>query len=280
VNLAACGPAIGRCLRFGGRHADTTQARRRGSTPGRRCLGRRSGRLTGAHAERVGRDRAGHGTITRAGEYRNGRQHGLWTRYFEAGQGDLFSGELNSQFQGPFVSEATFVDGKLDGAWTITGRDGRKIIEWHFENGTRHGKSSWWYPSGEKRLVVTYNNGVLDGDFLEWGPDGQMLGTTTFTDGRALVKEVKWYAPGKKSYEGHFLTSFDLSVPVYDWWNGTIEAVSLSQDAPDQKHGVWTSWYPNGQTKANGVPRKRIWNRHRLPALAAPTSGRDRTTPT
>ena len=199
-----------------------------------------------------------HGAILRTGEYRNGKQHGLWTRYFDEGDGDLFSRKYSKQFPGPFVSEATFVDGKLHGAWTITSRTRRKIIEWHFDSGTRHGKSTWWYPSGEKRREVDYNGGELDGEFLEWGLDNKLVTKAPFVGGRLLTRKVKWYAPGKVFYEGSYLLSREVSVPLYDWWNGTATAVTLGESGPDHKHGPWTSWYRNGQRKVAGRYREDV----------------------
>jgi antitoxin component YwqK of YwqJK toxin-antitoxin module len=164
----------------------------------------------------------------------------------------LFSGNLDSEFPGPFVSEATFVDGQLHGLWTIKSRMGHNVIEWTFENGVRSGKSSWWYPNGEKRTEVVFKKGLMDSDVLEWSIDGKMTSRVSTLDGKRLVKRVEWYAQGKKNYEGAYLLAQDVAEPFYDWWTCSSKANPLVQVGPDLKHGLWVSWYPNGTKKSEG----------------------------
>lgn len=191
---------------------------------------------------------APNGRLFRSGEFSQGKQHGKWLQYFEDGRGRLFSGKLEPQFVGPFVSEATFADGVLHGSWIIRSHSG-KIIEWNFDRGIRAGKSTWWYPNGEKRVEVVYHNGRMDGELLEWSPEGKMIGRIPFIQGQRLVKKVEWFAPGQKSYEGHYLTAQDVVQPNYDWWNTTAKATPVARVGQDQKHGVWIAWYPNGKRR-------------------------------
>lgn len=188
------------------------------------------------------------GKLLRCGEFSQGKQHGKWQQYFEDGRGRLFSGKLEHQFVGPFVSEATFAEGVLHGSWRIKNHSG-KIIEWSFDRGIRSGTSTWWYPNGEKRLEVTYRNGRMDGDLREWSPEGKLISRIPFTDGRRLVKKVEWFAPGQKSYEGYYLTVQDVVQPNYDWWNTTAKTTPVAQVGQDQKHGVWIAWYSNGKRR-------------------------------
>ena len=187
-----------------------------------------------------------HGKIVKSGEYRNGRLHGKWIRHFEEGRGRLFSGSLEGQFLGPFVAEAGFVDGQLHGSWIIKSQSGAKIIEWSFDRGIRSGKSTWWYPNGEKRLEVVYRNGMIDGDLLEWNTEGKLVNRVAYLDGRRLAKTVEWYAPGQKYYEGYYLLAQDVVEPVYDWWNGTARATPVTRVGQQQKHGPWIAWHRNG----------------------------------
>jgi len=200
------------------------------------------------------------GMILRSGQFRNGKQHGEWIRYFQAGEGTLFSGDLAGQFPGPFVSKAVFLDGQLHGTWTIMSRTRRKIIEWQFENGVRNGNSTWWYPNGQQRRQVMYKEGEPNGQFLEWNPDGTLATKANFIDGRVLTKKTKWYGPGQKFYEGSYLTTQDFIEPTFDWWNGTSTSISIDQSGPDLKHGTWAAWYRNGQKKVEGQYREDVPN--------------------
>jgi len=193
------------------------------------------------------------GKIRRAGEFRDGRQHGKWTRHFQAGECSLFSGSIEKQFPGPFVSEATFEDGKLHGAWTIRSAAGQKIIEWSFDQGVRHGKSTWWHPRGEVRREVAYHQGEPDGDLIEWAPDGKAILRVTFLKGRQLHHDVQTYPTGRTSYEGDYLLPPSVSVPAYDWWEGTAKSIPVGTTGPKQKHGRWIGYYANGFKKVTGA---------------------------
>jgi antitoxin component YwqK of YwqJK toxin-antitoxin module len=192
------------------------------------------------------------GRILRGGEYCNGKLNGRWVQNFDAGQQSLFSGRLDKQFQGPFVAEATFSQGKLHGAWVIRSAGGRKIIQWQFDNGVRQGKSTWWYPNGAIRRDVSYKDGQPDGDMVEYNPDGKVRARFSFIEGRQIVPEVEWSAPGRKSYEGHYVLGTVVSSTIYDWWNGVIHSEPIQGQPAKLKHGAWTAWYANGQIKVRG----------------------------
>jgi antitoxin component YwqK of YwqJK toxin-antitoxin module len=192
------------------------------------------------------------GVVTRKGEYRNGKQQGLWTRYFDSGEGDLFSDEQDQFYTGPFTSEATFVDGQLHGIWVIKSRTQRKVIEFSFQNGVRSGQSTWWYPSGEKRREVSYKDGKPVGELHEFDDHGNLARKANFVDGRVLMHKVERYASGQKYYEGWVLLQRTEGEPTFDWWNGTVETSAGTDNSGEQKHGLWTAWYPNGQKEAEG----------------------------
>lgn len=191
---------------------------------------------------------AANGKLLRSGEYRHGKQNGKWLQYFEDGRGLLFSGKVEHQFVGPFVSEATFADGILHGSWTIKSHNS-KVLDWSFDRGIRSGRSTWWYPNGQKRLDVMYRNGMMDGELLEWNPEGKLIGRVPFIEGRRLVKKVEWFAPGQKSYEGYYLAAQEVVEPNYDWWNTAAKATPVAKIGRDQKHGAWTAWYANGKKR-------------------------------
>lgn len=192
------------------------------------------------------------GKILRTGSYRNGKQHGSWTRYFDAGEGELFAGANEKDFAGPFVSEAAFADGRLHGIWTIKDKSQHKVVEWQFDNGLRSGKSLWFYPSGEKRREVTFQKGEPVGEMLEWDPNGEVTRRATFAGGRLLVPVIKWHGPGQKHYEGYTLTTQGIADVSFDWWNGTMTANASRKRGPDLKHGLWTVYYRNGQKMTQG----------------------------
>ena len=189
------------------------------------------------------------GTVQKTGVFQNGKLQGKWTQSFAKDEGHLFAADHDTEFQGPFVSEATFVDGQLDGTWTIKDRNGQNIVEWNFDHGARNGKWSWWYPNGDKRLEATYKNGNLDGEVSEWNQGGQLASKTTYVDGKLLDKVVGWYALGQKHFEGFYLRVAHMPEATYDWWKGSIATAAATPTGEDQKHGTWTEWYRSGNKK-------------------------------
>ncbi len=192
------------------------------------------------------------GNLIRTGQYRMGTQEGRWIQYFKAGEGSLFSGELSSQFPGPFVSKADFVDGKLHGTWNITSKAGHKVIEWQIDRGVRHGRACWYHPNGKPRQEGRYNHGVPVGLFHEWDPSGTLIRSVTYLDGRPLTRKIHWHNRNQKAYEGTVLPGRDVPKLVFDWWNTSVTSDLATTTLPEQKHGRWTAWYPNGQTKVEG----------------------------
>jgi antitoxin component YwqK of YwqJK toxin-antitoxin module len=203
------------------------------------------------------------GEIVKAGEFLDGRQQGKWTQQIAKDLGHLFSASQDKEWSAPFTSEATFQDGRLHGVWTIKDSRGQNIVQWCFENGIRAGTWTWWYSNGRKRLEATYLNGALNGEVLEWDRDGKTSNQSTYIDGKCVVKIVGWYTLGQKRYEGTYLRASDMMEATYDWWNSKIATSASAPTAPDQKHGVWTEWYPGGSKKTEaqydrGIPVGKI----------------------
>jgi len=192
------------------------------------------------------------GNVLKKGEFQNGKQHGRWVQHFAEDEGHLISGQQRAEFVGPFVSEAAFMDGKLEGIWSIQDRDGKNITEWSYDNGVRNGKCTWFHSNGQIWLEATYRDGAIDGELLEWNRDGKLVAQSTFIGGRYLAKEVGWYALGHKHFEGSYLRASNVPEPAYDWWTGTATAAPATQTVEDQKHGVWSSWYRNGNKQVQG----------------------------
>jgi antitoxin component YwqK of YwqJK toxin-antitoxin module len=186
------------------------------------------------------------GQVIKAGEFLSGKEQGKWTQRFAKDEGQLFSTGQENEFTGPFTSEATFLDGKLHGQWTIKDGSGQQVVEWSFDNGVRSGTWTWWHSNGQKRLEAIYVNGALSGDVQEWDRDGKSVTQNTYIDGKCLVKTTGWYTLGQKHFEGYHLRASGMPQPSYDWWSSKVTTAAPAPSGPDQKHGLWTAWYRNG----------------------------------
>jgi antitoxin component YwqK of YwqJK toxin-antitoxin module len=209
------------------------------------------------------------GVLRGTGEYRHGKRHGKWVRWFNAGEGKMFAGTPYKYFQPPFVAEATFVDDKLDGAWTVLDSKGRKASEWHFVNGQMHGTAVWYFPTGQKQREATYQHDQVEGHLLEWTletpqqrqvrrgmpapqPVYTLVTKTLFINGRREGPHVEYYSPGKKKVEGTWLLAKEVAKTEYDFWEGDVRGKIVSKEGENQRRGLWSWYYPDGGKQLEG----------------------------
>lgn len=193
------------------------------------------------------------GNVIGTGDFRMGKQHGRWVRYLGKNEGKMFSAAPYQQFERPFISEATFEEGKLQGTWYVIDARKRRIMQCEFEGDKPHGIATWWYASGQKMREVTYRNGKIDGELMEWNQSNQLVSADNYKEGRKHTVKVEWYAPGKKKAEGPYLMARQITEETYDWWTASVTSKSIGKEGVDQRHGNWTWWYPNGMKKMEGA---------------------------
>jgi len=193
-----------------------------------------------------------HGNLIGTGEYRHGKEHGMWTRHFATAEGTILARALDQGFEAPYTCEIELSDGKLHGTWTAKDKAGRLILQWEFNDGVRDGLSSWYYSGGQKRSEVPYKNGKMHGDFVQWDVNGRPTGKAIYVEGRRLAKKVDGPDSKRKLSEGWYLEDLAAVESHYDWWNGVIKMAPVQGVGGGVKHGEWTYWYPNGKTKMVG----------------------------
>jgi antitoxin component YwqK of YwqJK toxin-antitoxin module len=192
------------------------------------------------------------GNLVAQGQFVNGQRDGVWIRWYRTpAESGLLSKIPYLHFTGPFASQATFKSDQLDGTWTIFDSKSRKISQWHFVDGKRHGKSTWWYPNGRKMREATFVDGNLDGTLLEWSADATPRLSETFQSGRKLAAKVTHYPGEKKKSQGIYLFAKEVSQTADDWWN--CKLLVTTPVGSDERHGAWTSWYASGQKQLQGA---------------------------
>jgi len=192
------------------------------------------------------------GRLIGSGEYRYGKRQGRWLRWYGQSENSMFNGPLYKDFQPPFVGEATFEDGVLNGTWKVFDSKNRKVSEWEFDHGDRNGKSVWFYTTGQKRREVDYKQGQIDGEVVEWGTDNKVASREKYMDGRRLAAQVDYYSPGQKRAEGWILYAKEITKSNYDFWEGVATTQVVGADGTNQRHGLWTWWHKNGQKQMEG----------------------------
>jgi antitoxin component YwqK of YwqJK toxin-antitoxin module len=165
----------------------------------------------------------------------------------------MFSSEPFTRFEGPFISTATFSQGKLDGVWIISDRNTRKILEVPYRQGKRHGPATWYYPNSERRRMVNFRNGLLDGPLMEWDEQNRIVRNDEYINGQKVVRVTTFFAPQQKRSETYYLEGKLVLEGEDSWWDG--EPTEYVIDGIRVQHGPTVAWHANGQRKMAGQYR-------------------------
>ncbi len=192
------------------------------------------------------------GNLVAQGQYEYGNRTGEWIRWYRSvSDANILSKPPYKNFAGPFISQATFKNDKLDGLWTIYDGKTHKISQWTFTDGKRNGPSTWWYPNGKKMRKAQFKNGDMDGQYVEWAPDGSPKIQETYQEGRKLAVKTSYHKGNAKKSEGTYLFAKDVEHSPDDWWNCTL--ITTVKTGKDEKHGHWVSWFVSGQKQLEGT---------------------------
>ncbi len=184
------------------------------------------------------------------GQFDQGLMVDSWRRWHPAGSNGMFSEAPFNEFRGPYLSVATYADGKLHGTWTIFDQYERKILEIPYDSGHRHGVASWYWPGGTKMREISFSNGTLHGSLVQWDRQNRVTRREEYIDGKQVIRKTTWHRRNQKQTEDYFLGPQMRFVAEDDWWNAqpaTYELVTR-----EVQHGPTTAWYPNGQLKMKG----------------------------
>ena len=190
------------------------------------------------------------GQVLAEGQFNRGLMEGQWQRWHPASSEGLFRTQPFNQFQGPFLSTATFTKGKLDGVWVLQDNERRKILEIPYRDGKRHGAATWWYPSSNKMRQVSFQKGQLDGTVKEWDSQNKLVRNDEFISGKKIVRNTSFYRPKQKESEAYFLDS-ELTLDGTDNWWDAQPALFIPRGDSVQ-HGPVSAWHDNGQLKMQG----------------------------
>jgi antitoxin component YwqK of YwqJK toxin-antitoxin module len=196
------------------------------------------------------------GRLSSKGEYRYNLPHGRWIRFVMPREGNLYSGPAFKGFEPPFVSEAGFSNGQLDGVWTITDAKDHRICEMTFEADVQTGPMRWYYTNGQKRGEATFKNGQMDGEMIDYGTDGRVVSKETYIEGRKLGTETDWHSPGVKKSEREF--TYPVPRTTYDYFAGTVKTDGKVDPKAKLAHGHSTWWHKNGQKQLEGEYKNNV----------------------
>lgn len=191
------------------------------------------------------------GNLIAAGEFVVGHREGKWFRIYQGNESNLFAAYPYSKMTAPFRSEAEFSAGVLNGIWKITDAEGRLVSEIASELGQRNGTATWYHPTGEVMYRATYKDGVLDGEMVEFDPAGKELRKSKFIEGQQLKTVVEKYSNGRPKFEYVLLGPPQQVKELDRWWEA--QPAEYGVIGTGTKDGSFTSWYENGQLRAQGT---------------------------
>jgi antitoxin component YwqK of YwqJK toxin-antitoxin module len=213
------------------------------------------------------------GTPIAEGQFEMGKRVGTWTRWYgrdENGRTDtrLINAAPFNRFKPPFVSQANFVDDKMEGQWLIVDADERQIMQISLESGKRNGTAITWLPNGKIATQASYQHGVPNGETLEFvanpqqntanpGQRGEVRGdmrvTARYIDGRREIIKTDWHDGMKKvkKSEEMFLAAPTVAQTLDDFWN--LSLATYKSEGTELRHGPSKSWFANGKPQHEGM---------------------------
>ena len=111
---------------------------------------------------------------------------------------ELYSGDVFKNYLGGKTEyEGSYKNGKQDGKWTYWWENGQKGAEETYKDGKLDGKWTGWYENGQKEREGTLKDGEIDGLSTQWYENGQKRGEATFKDG-SLISVKCWDEDGNE----------------------------------------------------------------------------------
>lgn len=191
------------------------------------------------------------GNVISEGRFEAGQREGKWTRTYQTEDGALFAQAPYKRFTAPFLSEVTFEHGNMQGAWTISDAQGRKVSEIEFTDGLRNGRLVYFSTSGKIAREIDFKNGVIDGYDRTYNEAGDVTAEHQFIDGCMIVIKGDTYISERKKTEGAFLYPRMIVASRDNWFDAKLATFSNEAGEP-VRHGPFNAWHVNGQPSTKG----------------------------
>ena len=195
------------------------------------------------------------GEVIAEGQYNFGQRNGMWTRWVGPKDVPLLSEVPFKSFKAPFMSQANFVEGKMDGEWTITDANDRKVMQVSLKAGDRQGPTTIYMPNGKVFHQMSYDRGTPVGDLMEVNPKtGELAKAATYENGRKVTTKTEQFAHSKQlKSEINYLDAKSVEKAPDDFW--TTSLAKFASEGKDLRHGSAKTWYSNGQLEQQGRVR-------------------------
>jgi len=193
------------------------------------------------------------GDVAAEGQYNFGQRIGAWTRWIGYNDSAVLKDFPFKQFKAPFMSQATFNDGKMEGDWIITDANERKVLAVSLKGGLRNGLTTYYLPNGNIYRQMTYHDSVPVGDLLEVNQKtGELAKAGSFDNGRKIVTKTEHYPRNPKQLKSEimYLAAPSVMQSADEFWGTTL--ASYKSEGEDLRNGTAKTWHPNGQLQQDG----------------------------
>ncbi len=190
---------------------------------------------------------APNGDIVQSGTWEHGERDSQWQQTLN--DRDLANLRLNLHgFKAPYTSTATFINGVLDGTWSVSDSRNKLVFSWEFTKGSRNGLSLWFASNGNKLRQVEYDMNQPTGSMFVWKEGDQTKPQQMeFVRGMELKKKTDYFTKTNrdKKEESSVLVASQLQVASHSWERSEV-IYDTVQDAQPIRHGELKMWHKNG----------------------------------
>lgn len=187
------------------------------------------------------------GRLVGQGRYAWGEATGAWSRWLPAAESPLLGGAPFCAFDGPFLSQVDYLNGRPHGVWRIYSADSRLVCEAPLREGLRHGQMVLYQPDGSVFYRQSFSGGAPDGQIESTDENGKLRVVAEFESGRRRIERTERYESGAmKSYE-QWLGPLARAAESDDPW--LVRLAAYEESGEELRHGRRDVWWPNGQKK-------------------------------
>lgn len=187
------------------------------------------------------------GQLIGQGRYAWGEPTGAWSRWADRQDSPLLATEPFTGFTAPFLSQATYRDGKLEGAWSIFDAEARLVSQIDFRQGRRHGEAVLYTPAGQVFRRSRFAEGLPVGEVELRTAENGLQPAATYAAGRQHFERVTQHPSGALKSRERWLGPLTRAVTHDDPWR--LSFARYEATGEEIRHGVRESWWPNRQPK-------------------------------
>jgi len=123
--------------------------------------------------------------------------------------------------------------------------DGNKYTEVTYKNGKKHGLSTEWWKTGQKKWEGTYKDDSKHGKWTRWHDNGKKFEEENYKDGKENGLHTIWYENGQKKWEENYKDGKKDGLARTWYENGQECVVQTYKDGKND--GLYTRFDQNGE---------------------------------